>query len=674
MAAKKSTSVGFKDLGIQNGANIYSEFSEAYNYGHSAWGQAWDEMKKDIEFVLGKQWSIADEAYLKQQGRSAWVFNKMMRIVKLISGYQRKTRLSVKADPVEGADSATAEQLTACLLWLFSSNQYYLTLSEAFESGELMSGINLVQVGMDYGQDLVNGDPQLYRYPYNQFLLDPSFTKKDLSDCTFGMVRLAPSKDQAKKLLPFLAPEDIDKLPLKGMDNRFPLIVSHRDTLGRPRMNLYYFWSRTTKPVWLILDKQTGALREVGDKTGTQVNQALEIAYAMHGDRFEKIRKVKGIVNLDIILQDQVVYHGADPTGIEDNYPFVPIMGTYVPEYDDWRYKIQALARQLRDPQTQKNKRMVQMLDIIESQINSGWLAKPRAVIDKDALYRSGQGRVVWLTDDAQPGDVEQLRGADVPSSHFQMQELMDREIPDISGVNQEMFGAPENENIEIAGILAKMRMAAGLVGLQEYFDDYRFAKQNLGKLLIGAIQSNWSPDKVKRVTGQEPTQAFFVKDFGRYDAAVTEGILTDTQRQMFYAELKAMRKDGYAVPVSLLVEHMPIQLKEEVKKALVDAEKSQARAAQEKMILDKTTLEVLNAQKVLTLAQAREKLTASEENRAAAVLERARAAVEIKDIGTQRALDLIGLMFEAQQRIEDRNMQRENMAAQAQQAGGQPV
>ena len=665
MAAKKSQA-GYRDLGVQNGANYVKDFNEAYNNAYPAWSQAWTEMKRDIEFVLGKQWSAEEEAYLLKQGRAALHFNKMMRIVKLISGYQRKNRLSLKADPVEGSDVQTAEQLTAILLWLFSSNQMYLTMSEGFEAGALMSGINLLHIGMDYMQDIVNGDPQVFRHPHNQFLLDPTFTRRNLDDCDYAMIRMAPNKDQAKILLPFMDPDDIDGLRLSGMDNKFPLMTSHRDTLNRPRLNLYYFWRRTTKTAWLILDRQTGATREV-DMPTAKVNQALEIAYAMHGERFEKIKKSKGVVELDIILQNLCVYHGPDPTGIESHFPLVPVMGTYVPEYEDWAYKIQGLSRQLRDPQTEKNKRMSQMLDIIESQINSGWKAKGKAVLNKDDLYRSGQGRVVWMTDDAEMTDVEQLRGTDVPQSHFQLQEILDREIPDIGGVNQEMFGAPENDNLEVAGVLAKMRMAAGLVGLQEYFDNYRFAKQTVGLRLIEAVTKNWTPDKVKRVTGQEPSQAFYTKGFGRYDCAVTEGLLTDTQRQMFYAELKNMRKDGYAVPMELLVEYMPVQLKDEIKKALVKAEQQQSQQAQRQMQLDEITKQVMQTTQMLQVAQAREKLTQAEENRATAALDRAKAAAEIQDIGAQRALDLINLMFEAQQRIEDRNLQRE----QAMQAGG---
>lgn len=641
---------GFRSIAVGNSDNLYKDFCAAYDAAMPAWSQAWEEMRKDLAYVLGEQWDPRDEQYLKAQGRAALKFNKMMRCVKLVSGYQRKNRLSLKVDPVEGSDEATAEQLTAIMLWLFSQNQYYLTLSDAFEAGPLISGINLIHIGMDYSDDIVNGDPQLYRMPYHQFLLDPTFTRRDLSDCDYAIVRLTPDKERAKVLLPFIDPADIDELK-PGLDNRFMHMSSWLDSRNRERLNMYYFWHRTTKPVWVIVDKMTGRMFET-EQSVQQVNRALELAYIVHGDRFDKVRRQRPVVELDIVLQEQVVYHGPDPTGIESEFPLVPLIGTYLPEHEKWSTKIQGLARQLRDPQTEKNRRMSQMLDIIESQINTGFKAKPRAVIDKESLYRTGQGRVIWMTDEADMTDVEQLRPVDVPQSHFQLQEILDREIPEIANINAEMFGAPENENLQVAGVLAKMRMAAGLVGLQEYFDHYRFAKQTIGMRIVEAIQRNWSPDKVARVTGQPPADAFYTRDFGRYDCVATEGLLTDTQRQMFYAELKALRAEGYAVPMSLIVDYMPIQLKAEVKRALLEAEQQQAQQAQRQQALDALTAEVMQATKAYQLAQAQERLTQAEENRATAALDRAKTAAEIQDIGAQRALDLLRLFVEAKDRF----------------------
>ena len=51
-------------------------------------------------------------------------------------------------------------------------------------------------------------------------------------------------------------------------------------------------------------------------------------------------------------------------------------------------------------------------------------------------------------------------------------------------------------------------------------------------------IQSNFTPGKIKRIIEQEPTIQFYNKAFGKYDAAVEEGLNTTTQRQMQLVQL----------------------------------------------------------------------------------------------------------------------------------------
>jgi hypothetical protein len=635
---------------VQNGNVIAREMADAYQHGYASWSTAWTEMQQDMKMALGDQWSSLWKSYLEGQGRAANTFNKIQRIIMVITGYQRKNRLSLKADPVEGSDELTANQFTGLLLWVLGAGGMYETLSDGFELGPLIPGINLLQIGVDYSRDIANGDPQLYRFPYNSFILDPAFTQRDLSDCEYAIIRRNVTKTDAKTLLPFLEPSDIDRMIIRSAnDSMFPLLASLKDNMGRGKLRLYYFWKRTTKEVSMILDRMTGQMHET-DMDRQSLDMLLQQQYPIHQGRLEAVRKVQPFVELSIILNDEAVYRGSDPSGIEDDYPLVPLIGTWVPEHDDWKYKIQGVVRQLRDPQDNKNRRINQDIDIIESQINAGWRAKVGSVVNPEVLHKSGQGKVIWVNGDAMLDDVQQLQAVNVPQSHFQLQEVMDKEINEIAGINNEMFGAPENENLQVAGVLAKMRMAAGIVGLQKYFDNYRFAKVRVGNKIIECIQKNWSPSKVMRVLNQMPSPAFYTHKFGRYDCSVTEGLLTDNQRQMFYAELKALKAEGYPVPISIMIDYCPISMKEELKKALIQAEQAQAQAAQQKMALDMLTMQVMQAQKALSLAEAKERITQAEENRATAVLDRAKAAAEINDIGVQRALELLELITSLQQ------------------------
>ena len=167
--------------------DIKSEFEEAYNQAWSYWQSALIEMQKDHRCVMGDQWSTKDKKKLKAEGRDPLVFNKARRVCRLIEGYQRKHRLVLKVDAVEGSDDKTASQLTGCLMWVMQYGNAYNVLSDAFSGGALKTGWNLVHMYVDYSEDPLNGDIKFKRIPYNKFLLDPHFSERDFSDCTYAI-------------------------------------------------------------------------------------------------------------------------------------------------------------------------------------------------------------------------------------------------------------------------------------------------------------------------------------------------------------------------------------------------------------------------------------------------------------------------------------------------------
>ena len=114
--------------------DIKKDRDTAYHEASGHWGQFLAEAKKDLECHLGKQWDASDESYLKGQGREALVFNKVRRVNKLLTGYQRKNRLSLKIEP---APSHNIELAISTVLGpgsLVQGQARVAPLPEAFET------------------------------------------------------------------------------------------------------------------------------------------------------------------------------------------------------------------------------------------------------------------------------------------------------------------------------------------------------------------------------------------------------------------------------------------------------------------------------------------------------------------------------------------------------------
>jgi len=374
-------------------------------------------------------------------------------------------------------------------------------------------------------------------------------------------------------------------------------------------------------------------------------------------------------VRLAVVVQGKVMYDGANPMGI-DKYPFVPVFGYYNPQMSDYPWRIQGVVRGLRDSQYLYNRRKVIELDILESQINSGFKYKIDSLVNPKDVFLSGQGRGLALKQDAQMTDVEQIMPPQIPPSMIQLSEILGREIQEISGVNEELLGSATDEK---AGILSMLRQGAGLTTLQILFDQLDRSQKLLGGLMLDIIQNNFTPGKVAKIIEQEPTAQFYNKAFGRYDAAVEEGINTTTQRQMQFAQLMHLKEAGLPIPDSTILEAATLQNK----KDLIETVEYQAQQQQQlEQMQMQTQLEEVRAN--IDLAKARtvadqglgverfsriqenkalaiERRAEADKDRAQSVLNMAKTLKEIEDIDIAQLEKIISLsrMLAAQDREE---------------------
>jgi hypothetical protein len=331
-------------------------------------------------------------------------------------------------------------------------------------------------------------------------------------------------------------------------------------------------------------------------------------------------------VKLAIVVQGKVMYNDINPMGI-DAYPFIPVFGYYTPQLPYFDLRIQGMVRGLRDAQYLYNRRKVIELDILESQVNSGIKYKENALVDPKDAFLSGQGRGLAIKEEAQMSDVEHIQPPQIPPSMFQLSETLGREIQEISGVNEELLGSATDDK---AGILSMLRQGAGLTTLQRLFDQLDQSQKLLGSLMINIIQSNFTPGKVKRILEKEPSQQFYNKSFGRYDAAIEEGLNTTTQKQMQFAQLLHLKEVGVPIPDDVLVNAATLQDKKQLTDAL-EAQKQQQQQVQQQQM----QAQIQEQQARTELAQARaiadkglgmERVSRIQENEALAVERRAEA------------------------------------------------
>jgi len=556
----------------ENDADILTRMEDFYRESISINQSFWAEADLDTRFEAGDQ-DIWREIYgnIPKANRKQFNFNRIKRVVNMISGHQRRNRKSTIVVPVENGDEMTADQFSKIMMWVNQQEGVLETVSDAFH-GALVGGMNLLQVWNDFRSDPISGNIRVNNCSYNSFLMDPFFKKKDLSDCNGIWKRSYLTRDEAVSLLPDQKELIFSLSGVDITDNKFEYMPENYNFKNRNLMTYDEYHYRDYRKQRMLVDAQTGESMEWKSTDEDALREFMRI-YPQVTVIDQEIPTVK----LAIVVQGKVVYNDVNPMGI-DRYPFVPVFGYFNPQLQNFPLRIQGVVRGLRDAQYLYNRRKAIELDILESQINSGIKYKVDALVNPKDAFLSGQGRGLALKQTAQMTDVEQMMPPQIPPSMFQMSEQLAREVQEISGVNEELLGSANDDK---AGILSMLRQGAGLTTLQTLFDQLDYSQKLLGSLMIDIVQSNFTPGKVKRIIEDEPTPQFYNKAFGKYDAAVEEGLNTTTQRQMQFAQLLHLREAGVQIPDSVLLEASTIQDKKKLTDAVQAANDQKAQLEQ---------------------------------------------------------------------------------------------
>lgn len=647
------------------------DFDCAYEEASNEWNAWLPEAYRDEGFYLGRQWTENEIQQFAEEQRYPVVYNKCRRNVKLVTGYERRNRLSSIIQPKENSDQALADIWSDTIIWAQKVSHYHYMQSQAFKAA-MIPGISLMNPYLDYTLDLVNGDPKVAIEPYNSFLIDPKFTDQTLKDADYLMRRRYVSRQQAMMLLPE-RDGDINclKAGVGDQQDKFPYLRTDDNSIAE----LYAydeFWRRTHKKVKTLIERPTGRTMRWNGSDEALGLFLQEYPFIVVAESY--IPSVERVIYLQNIVMDVE----EDPYGIED-YPFVPILGDYCPYYDDFRYKLQGLIRPMRDPNREFNIMRMTMTDISRSQANSGVIAEEGAVKNPQDLGKTGQGVVILRKKGSSPQAIEKIRPGEIPQSLPALAAEIARDIQEDAGISDELLGMGELGNSQISGTLAKERAYNSLTTLQDVFDGLNFSQELCTKKMMQMIQASFTPEKIMRITEKEVPPNFYDVEIGKFDISIEEGLLTDSQRSMHYVQLMQAKAAGVDIAQKSLRRALPVQDKAQLEEDW--AEEAAAAQEQNKELDEQKALGLRlgNAKviKELSLAEqerrrgvADEKLAVWREseaakNAASADLDRIKGIKELQSMDLRNAIASLQFLqqIQEQENLEDRFSVKQSIA-----------
>lgn len=679
---------------------IRGEFQENYRYAHDFWAPFVKDAQVYTLAASGYTWADDERKALIKEGREPMELNIIRRPLQFFSGYLRDNVNEIVYGPVEGSDQATADQFTKLSYYVWDKGKGFPVFLDACDEA-IKSGISLVGIQMDYSKDFVNGDISFFKRTYNSFYLDPTFESIDLTDCSFAITRDLTDKQYAKQLLPFVDPKFIDDIAMSYRDDKFMQYHPEFTTFSKKRNLLAYdqYYKRITKKRKFLVDMRSAYYRDITDlpkEEKDKLKLGLKRFDEMRRDAeilqinpeeipLMEIRTVdRGFVELNVMLNGERVYCGEDKTGINQTYPFAPAICYMEPSIWMPSQRIQGISACNWSAQRQFIKRHMKIIDMMDSEISTGFKYLIGAVPDPSDMQQSGQNKLIGIDPENAPqglDSVQQLQGGGCNPALIEYQSVLDQLTLTLSNVTESVLGIDDKTGLQISGRAAEKRIAQGLRGNRKIMDNMETTQLVLGGLILKVLQT-YPAGKVERIIGEKPTEQFYEQEFEQYDAVIKEGIRSKSQKDAYYYELVNLKKEGIVnIPEAAIVSALAMSGLTDLENAIKDQAKEGAKiqAQQQELVqkqmqlLDATREEKLglakerNSRTLSNLALKDERESEAQQNIAQAALDRAKAITEIASLNEDRILKVLEFVnsLEQQEAI-GREAQKAQVQAQA--------
>ena len=600
------------DVGNKHLEQLKEEFYQANYVANST---LWMQGSIDKKFKVGDQnlyASIYGNGY-NTSYMQKFYFNLIQRHISMTCGYQRRNRKSTVFIPNSNEFDPVVDDINKVIRWCDDRDGFQEYLSQAFE-GAVDTGRTLLHMYPDFTFDPISGDLFTDMVAYNNFLIDAYYRKQDLSDCNGIWRRRWVSKEVAKCLLPGYSKE-IDKMkPTKMKDGKFPL---QAELMNVPLNNLFTYeqlYQRSTRKAKIILDPKSGEAVEWTQETNDPDDMLQQVMYQQPWLKIHE--KEVSTVKLCVSLGDKTVYHGANLLGI-DEYPFVPITCYDEPDILNPPWRVRGMIRNMRDPQFLYNMRKVIELQLLQSQVNAGWIFPVDAVTDMKAFRQSsgGDAFLIPLKAGRLPSEIQRIEPSAIPQSLMELSASLAEDITKISGINEELLGSATDDK---AGILSMLRQGAGLTTLQTIFDKLDYSQRLYGKIRYSAIRKNFSRGKIRNILGKDPDERFFTSHTQKYGVTVEEGNYSATQRQTELQQLLYFKELGVPISNKSIIRTAIITNKklvlEEMQEEMQAQEQANQAQQQQQAQIDKTKMMESYAKSRSYLATEKEKMASAQE------------------------------------------------------------
>lgn len=532
------------------------------------WSDWIQRAKKSFAFYRGEQWDLDVKQELQRLKKPALTFNKIKPIIHNLSGWQRQNRQDLRVLPRQGGSKPLADFWTELLKYFYDISLAQYKLSQQFVDG-VVCGKGWVALDIDYTKDPLNGELLLKKENPLLVFEDPHSQHYDLSDAKFIIRCYWMDKDEVLMNFP-KAKKDIEFLSALPATEKSRFGIETKDYTETPasfiseiekfRYLVKEFWWKEFKEKKLIINRNTLEIQET-DETDEKL-QAIVNQFPF----LTVVRRVMPVLNLTTMVGDIVLQDIKDPFGGVSLFPLVRFSPNY--SIADKTY-IKGEVDDLIDPQMEINKRRSQVLHILNTSPNSGWIIEEGALDAVEQKRLENMGSMPGIVINVKPGKrIEKISPPQLSDGHITLERLSEDDLRKISGVNTDLLGYKGEQ--QLSGIAMQYRRQAGLLTCEPIFDNFEYTQLLLGETLLELIRKTdvFSDEEILKIIDTSKIEGFSPdlmksRALGRYQLVLTTSSTSQTIRMQNFLMLIEAVKAGLPISPEIIVEASDLPYKE---------------------------------------------------------------------------------------------------------------
>ena len=586
---------------------VWDRYRSALTRGHADY-QIRAQRNEDFYLGAGLQWETDLREQLEAEGRPWIESNLIFSIVNTVTGYQTQSRLDIAYKPRESGDQDLADILSKIGMHVLDQNEYPWVESSVFSDGIIQSrGYFDIRMSFDdnyYGNisikvlDPLDVIPDPDAKDYNPDTWD------DVLQCrwmTVDQIEETYGKSAAREIKRSMPDEqDFGEGEVGAVRNKFSgrgeatSWIHDEARVPHVRVIERQYWKLQKRDFFVDL--------ETGDQTPVPSSMSPKEAkaYAAQGD-YDIVPRLSRRVRWTTATEDCVLHDDWSPY---DHFTVIP----YFPYFR--RGVTLGLIDNLTSVQEMHNKVLSQMLHVVNTTANSGWIVEENSLTNMDTEDLDEIGATTGITLEYKAGRErpEKIKHNEIPTGLSDLTKKSMDLVSIIAGVSDVFQGQQGNES---SGVAIQSRVQQNAVQLASPIDNLYRSRHLLAQRILELVQDFYTEERMFNVTMTNPeTQqqeevTIRINEYvdeirgylndttqGKYDVVISDIPDQVTFQNAQFAQAVELRKFGVEIPDDEMIRLSGLSNKNEL------AKRMSAQPSEEEQAMQKRAAEAEVAEK----------------------------------------------------------------------------